>query len=161
VHLRCNAASVQLECTVWALEMPTFAQIPHHLHIPPEPEPDLTALSVISLNPIPSLHALTFGDAHDSIPRFVSLWPLSLSASMGTPNGCSQCRVSVRPSHRCPVDSPPGQFGSNLSGPFFLFGLTSVPGQLVMRIARPAPYLNMGNTWTLRRRRKYKGTGGR
>jgi hypothetical protein len=48
-------------------------------------------------------------------------------------------------------------FGSNLSGPFFLFRPDSAPGQLVMRIVRPIPYLNMGKTWLLSK--KYEGTG--
>jgi hypothetical protein len=48
-------------------------------------------------------------------------------------------------------------FGSNLSGPFFLFEQNSVLGQLVMRIARPVPYLNVGKAWMLRR--KHEGTG--
>jgi hypothetical protein len=48
-------------------------------------------------------------------------------------------------------------FGSNLPGPFFLFTLDSALGQLVMRIARPVPYLNAGQAWMLRR--KHEGTG--
>ena len=40
---------------------------------------------------------------------------------------------------------------SNLSGPRYLFSPESVPGLLITRIARPAPYLNMGSAWTLTR----------
>lgn len=64
------------------------------------------------------------------------------------------------PSPSRPIWSTSGSrhhFGSNLSGPFFLFRPDSVPGQLVMRIARPVPYLNMGKTWLLSK--KYEGTG--
>jgi hypothetical protein len=47
--------------------------------------------------------------------------------------------------------------GSNLSGPFYLFHLSSAPGQLFARIARPVRYLNMGGTkWALGK--KYEGT---
>lgn len=48
-------------------------------------------------------------------------------------------------------------FGSNLSGPYFLFSLESLPGQLIARIVRPIPYLNMGTTWMLSK--KHQGTG--
>jgi hypothetical protein len=44
---------------------------------------------------------------------------------------------------------------SNLPGPFFLFDLQSVPGQLIAQLARPIPYLNPGTTWMLSK--KYEG----
>jgi len=58
-------------------------------------EPDLTVLAVISPSIPYPLHTLTFGDAYNSIPCFISLRPLPLPAPIGTSNGCSQCRVSV------------------------------------------------------------------
>ena len=50
-------------------------------------------------------------------------------------------------------------WGSNLSGPFYLFRPVSASGQLIARIVRPAPYLNMGPAWMLNK--KYEGTGSR
>jgi hypothetical protein len=46
--------------------------------------------------------------------------------------------------------------GSCLSGPFYIFRMSSAPGQIIARIARPVRYLNMGTKWTLGR--KYEGT---
>ena len=46
--------------------------------------------------------------------------------------------------------------GSNLSGPYFLFRIDTIPGLLMAWIARPARYLNMGATWALNK--KYEGT---
>lgn len=97
-------------------------------------------------------------DAHSFIPRPVSLRYFSRKAPVETQKGCSQCQVSASCAFRpAQSDQPPDHFGSNLSGPFFLFRPDSAPGQLVMRIARPVPYLNMGKTWLLSK--KYEGTG--
>jgi hypothetical protein len=46
--------------------------------------------------------------------------------------------------------------GSCLSGPFYLFRMSSAPGRLIARISRPVRYLNMGTKWTLGK--KYEGT---
>ena len=44
----------------------------------------------------------------------------------------------------------------NLSGPRYLFRPVSAPGQIIARIVRPAPYINMGPTWMLSK--KHEGT---
>ena len=113
---------------------------------------------------VASPHTLTrcdthlVGDAHSFVPRPVSPRYPSRKAPVETQECCSQRQVSAscafRPAHS---DQPPDHFGSNLSGPFFLFRPDSALGQLVMRIARPVPYLNMGKTWLLSK--KYEGTG--
>ena len=44
----------------------------------------------------------------------------------------------------------------NLSGPRYLFRPVSAPGQIIARIVRPAPYINMGPMWMLSK--KHEGT---
>ncbi|KAF8493430.1 hypothetical protein F5888DRAFT_822672 [Russula emetica] len=49
----------------------------------------------------------------------------------------------------------------NLPGPFYLFDLHSVPGQLIARLARPIPYLNPGTTWMLSKKYEEFAAAGR
>jgi hypothetical protein len=118
--------------------------------------PDLIHQFCPSICPLQMLS--TSSDAHLCIPSRVSLRSLSHTTHVRTQKGCPQYRVSM-------LSNPPrwvdrltlNHFGSNLPGPFFLFEMHSALGQLVMRIARPVPYLNAGKAWTLRR--KHEGTG--
>lgn len=102
-----------------------------------------------------STHAPYAHAVYGSIHRPFSLLLVSRPTPVGAPQGCPKCRVSASSTSKRLVDQPQfgwwlSAFGSNLSGPFFLFNSTSLPGQVLSRNARQIRYLNRGPVWAFR-----------